>query len=173
MGDIVEDGWWSRVLLHNVNIPPVFAAMFVVQYWCSCTVRSRSLYLSTQHRRTELWTLPARLLRLRTGGHARRLQGVSVPRQRGVCGDDQRGGGLYQLQGGIHRYDLVSSLLLLPYTGLGPFWVLKVQSKLVRLGRGGGVCSLKTVNVKQFFIKILIKLFYDPMVIKKLLLWST
>ena len=36
-------------------------------------------------------------------------------------------------------------LLLLPYTGLGPFRALKVQSKLVRLG--GGVCSLKTVNI--------------------------
>ena len=36
---------------------------------------------------------------------------------------------------------------LLPYTELGPFRALKVQSKLVRLGGGGGgVCSLKTVN---------------------------
>ena len=77
----------------------------------TCDVRSRSLYLPTQHRRAELRTLPARLLWLRTGGHARRLQGVSLPRQWGVRGNDQRGGGLYQLQGGVHRYDwgLISS----------------------------------------------------------------
>ena len=30
----------------------------------------------------------------------------------------------------------------------GPFPGVKVQ-KLVRLGGGGGVCSLKTVNIKQ------------------------
>ena len=40
-------------------------------------------------------------------------------------------------------------LLLLPYTELGPFRALKVQSKLVRLRGGGGVCSLKTVNIKK------------------------
>ena len=47
-------------------------------------------------------------------------------------------------------------LLLLPYTGLGPVRALKVQSKLVRLGGGGGgsVCSLKTVNIKTKFILI-------------------
>ena len=37
------------------------------------------------------------------------------------------------------------TLLLLPYTGLGPFRALKVQSKLVCLG-GGGVCILKQLT---------------------------
>ena len=32
-------------------------------------------------------------------------------------------------------------LLIIPYTGLGPFRALKVQWKLVRLG-GGAVCAL-------------------------------
>ena len=40
-------------------------------------------------------------------------------------------------------------LLIIPYTGLGPFRALKVQSKLVRLG--GGVCSLKTVIIYLFY----------------------
>ena len=36
---------------------------------------------------------------------------------------------------------LLLLLLLLPYTGLGPFQALKVQSKLVCLGGGGAVCA--------------------------------
>ena len=34
-----------------------------------------------------------------------------------------------------------TTIVLLPYTGLGPFQVLKVQSELVRWGGGGGMVS--------------------------------
>ena len=56
------------------------------------------------------------------------------------------------------------------YTGLDLFWALKVQSKLVCLGWGWCV-PLKTVNIKnKIYIKTLIKLFYEPLVIKNILL---
>ena len=42
-------------------------------------------------------------------------------------------------------------LLILPYTRLGDFRALKVQSKVVRLG-GGRICYLKTVNIKTKFV---------------------
>ena len=53
----------------------------------------------------------------------------------------------------VSSCDWLVFLLLLPYTGLGPFRALKVQSKFV-LGGRGSVCFLKTVNINKYLFTL-------------------